>query len=71
MAIKFTLNGKPQEVDVTPDMPLLWVLRDTLAMTGTPRQRAGVTVVPGKQRIWIGRARGFLSRFLPRGRSAC
>jgi len=35
MAIKFTLNGKPQEVDVTPDMPLLWVLRDTLAMTGT------------------------------------
>ena len=35
MAIKFTLNGKPQEVDVTPDMPLLWVLRDTLGMTGT------------------------------------
>lgn len=34
-AIKFTLNGKPQEVDVTPDMPLLWVLRDTLGMTGT------------------------------------
>ena len=35
MAIKFTLNGKPQELDVTPDMPLLWVLRDTLGMTGT------------------------------------
>ncbi|HKV47924.1 MAG TPA: (2Fe-2S)-binding protein [Candidatus Acidoferrales bacterium] len=34
-AIKFTLNGKPQEVDVTPEMPLLWVLRDTLGMTGT------------------------------------
>jgi isoquinoline 1-oxidoreductase subunit alpha len=34
-AIKFTLNGKQQEVDVTPDMPLLWVLRDTLGMTGT------------------------------------
>ncbi|MGH9575455.1 MAG: (2Fe-2S)-binding protein, partial [Candidatus Acidiferrales bacterium] len=34
-AIKFTLNGKPQQVDVTPDMPLLWVLRDTLGMTGT------------------------------------
>ena len=35
MAITFTLNGKPQNVDVSPDMPLLWVLRDTLNMTGT------------------------------------
>jgi isoquinoline 1-oxidoreductase subunit alpha len=35
MAIQFTLNGKPQTVDVTPNMPLLWVLRDTLGMTGT------------------------------------
>jgi isoquinoline 1-oxidoreductase alpha subunit len=35
MAIKFTLNGKPQTVEVSPDMPLLWVLRDTLNMTGT------------------------------------
>jgi isoquinoline 1-oxidoreductase alpha subunit len=34
-AIKFTLNGKTQNVDVSPDMPLLWVLRDTLGMTGT------------------------------------
>src|SRR6201997_3118802 len=35
MAISFTLNGKSQSVDVSPDMPLLWVLRDTLSMTGT------------------------------------
>ncbi|HMD39289.1 MAG TPA: (2Fe-2S)-binding protein [Candidatus Acidoferrum sp.] len=35
MAITFTLNGKPQTVDVSPDMPLLWVLRDVLNMTGT------------------------------------
>jgi isoquinoline 1-oxidoreductase alpha subunit len=35
MAIQFTLNGKPQMVDVNPNMPLLWVLRDTLGMTGT------------------------------------
>src|SRR6266404_481937 len=35
MATSFTLNGKPQTVDVSPDMPLLWVLRDTLNMTGT------------------------------------
>ena len=34
-SIKFTLNGKPQTVDVSPEMPLLWVLRDTLGMTGT------------------------------------
>src|ERR1700679_2979394 len=34
-AVKFTLNGKPQTVDVQPQMPLLWVLRDTLGMTGT------------------------------------
>ncbi|HEX3727609.1 MAG TPA: (2Fe-2S)-binding protein [Pirellulales bacterium] len=35
MAIKFTLNGKPQSVDAPAQMPLLWVLRDTLGMTGT------------------------------------
>jgi isoquinoline 1-oxidoreductase subunit alpha len=35
MAITFTLNGKPQTVDISPEMPLLWVLRDTLNMTGT------------------------------------
>jgi isoquinoline 1-oxidoreductase alpha subunit len=32
---RFTLNGKPQSVSVSGDMPLLWVLRDTLGMTGT------------------------------------
>lgn len=35
MAIKFTVNGKPHEVDVDPDTPLLWVLRDELGLTGT------------------------------------
>jgi isoquinoline 1-oxidoreductase subunit alpha len=35
VAIHFTLNGKPQTVDVNPDMPLLWVIRDHLNMTGT------------------------------------
>jgi isoquinoline 1-oxidoreductase subunit alpha len=33
--VKFNLNGKPQTVDAIPEMPLLWVLRDTLGMTGT------------------------------------
>ncbi len=32
---KFNVNGKPQTVNVSPAMPLLWVLRDTLGMTGT------------------------------------
>ncbi|MGA9885226.1 MAG: (2Fe-2S)-binding protein [Candidatus Acidiferrales bacterium] len=35
MATRFTVNGKSQTVDVNPDMPLLWVIRDTLNMTGT------------------------------------
>jgi aerobic-type carbon monoxide dehydrogenase small subunit (CoxS/CutS family) len=30
-----TVNGKRQVVDVAADTPLLWVLRDTLGMTGT------------------------------------
>jgi aerobic-type carbon monoxide dehydrogenase small subunit (CoxS/CutS family) len=34
-AIKFSLNGKAQTVDVVPQMPLLWVLRDTIGLTGT------------------------------------
>ena len=29
------INGKSKEVDVTPDTPLLWVLRDHLDMVGT------------------------------------
>ena len=34
-AVKFTLNGKPRTVEIEPAMPLLWVLRDTLGLTGT------------------------------------
>ncbi len=33
--IQLTVNGQAQEVDVSPDTPLLWVLRDTLGLTGT------------------------------------
>jgi len=29
------INGRPQSVDVQPETPLLWVLRDVLHMTGT------------------------------------
>jgi isoquinoline 1-oxidoreductase subunit alpha len=34
-AISITVNGKAHSVEVSPDTPLLWVLRDTLALTGT------------------------------------
>ena len=32
---RITVNGRLHEVDVDPDTPLLWVLRDTLGMGGT------------------------------------
>ena len=35
MAITLNVNGQPRTVDVEPDTPLLWVLRDTLGLTGT------------------------------------
>ena len=35
MAITFEVNGQSQTVEVSPDTPLLWVLRDTLNLTGT------------------------------------
>jgi isoquinoline 1-oxidoreductase alpha subunit len=35
MALTLTLNGKSTTVDVPPDMPLLWVVRDVLNMKGT------------------------------------
>ena len=31
----FQVNGEERNVDVAPDTPLLWVLRDTLGLTGT------------------------------------
>ena len=34
-AIKINVNGKQQAIDVSPETPLLWVLRDTLGLTGT------------------------------------
>jgi aerobic-type carbon monoxide dehydrogenase small subunit (CoxS/CutS family) len=35
MIVDFTLNNAPRRVDVPAAMPLLWVLRDTLGLTGT------------------------------------
>ena len=33
--ISLTVNGKPYSVDVAPEMPLLWVIRDVIGLTGT------------------------------------
>jgi aerobic-type carbon monoxide dehydrogenase small subunit (CoxS/CutS family) len=33
--IELNINGKAQSVDVSPDTPLLWVIRDSLGLTGT------------------------------------
>ena len=35
MPITMTVNGRAQALDIEPDTPLLWVLRDTLGLTGT------------------------------------
>jgi isoquinoline 1-oxidoreductase subunit alpha len=33
--VTLTVNGTRHELDVSPDMPLLWVVRDSLGLTGT------------------------------------
>ena len=35
MAITITVNGEAHALDVEPEMPLLWALRETLGLTGT------------------------------------
>ena len=34
-AVHLLINNTPHEVEIAPDTPLLWVLRDTLSLTGT------------------------------------
>lgn len=35
MQTSFTINGKATQVNVPPEMPLLWIIRDELGLTGT------------------------------------
>ncbi|RVU49370.1 (2Fe-2S)-binding protein [Rubrivivax rivuli] len=39
--MRLNVNGRPHEVDVEPEMPLLWVLRDELGITG-PKYGCGI-----------------------------
>jgi isoquinoline 1-oxidoreductase alpha subunit len=39
--IRFTVNGRPREITVEPEMPLLWVLRDELDIKG-PKYGCGI-----------------------------
>jgi isoquinoline 1-oxidoreductase subunit alpha len=41
--MRLTVNGKTYEVDVEDDMPLLWVLRDELGITG-PKYGCGIAM---------------------------
>ena len=44
--ITITVNGQPHQVEVPTDMPLLWVLRDVLGMTGTNSDAASRFAAP-------------------------
>ena len=41
--MKLTVNGENHELDVEPDMPLLWVLRDILGIVG-PKYGCGIAM---------------------------
>lgn len=43
MTFKLTVNGRPVTVDVPPEMPLLWVVRDVLDLRGT-KYSCGIAV---------------------------
>ena len=41
--MRLKVNGQDHEVDVAPEMPLLWVLRDELGITG-PKYGCGIAI---------------------------
>ena len=50
--IDLNLNGRNVAVDVDTDMPLLWVLRDVLGLTGTKYGCGRHRKVPCRIRTW-------------------
>ena len=65
MAYTIRVNGTDHTVDVDGDTPLLWVLRDTLAMTGT---KFGCGIAADNAARWIADLRGPRLRRAPRWR---
>ncbi len=55
--IKLSVNGKTHEIDVDPDMPLLWVVRDILGLTGT-KYGCGESVCASGTRSYSGSSAG-------------
>jgi hypothetical protein len=53
--VSLTVNGKSREIEVPPDMRLLWVLRDVLGLTGTKFgcgiAQCGACTVPDRLRV--------------------
>jgi isoquinoline 1-oxidoreductase alpha subunit len=49
--IKLTINGKAHDIDVEPDTPLLWAIRDTIGLTGVATRSCSfpVSEAAGKQ----------------------
>jgi len=50
--MRLTINGRDHEVDVEPDMPLLWVLRDVLGIHGV-KYGCGIAQC-GSCTVWLG-----------------
>ena len=54
--VKLKINGKSHKVDIEPDTPLLWTIRDTIGLTGTKygcgiEQCGACTVLIGKRPV--------------------
>ena len=54
--VELKINGKSHKVDIEPDTPLLWTIRDTIGLTGTKygcgiEQCGACTVLIGKRPI--------------------
>lgn len=52
------MNGQPRNLDIDPNMPLLWVHRDQLALTGSQygcdnAQCGACTLYPGDKAVWF------------------
>ncbi len=49
MPITLTVNGQSRTLDIDPDTPLLWAIRETLGLTGT-KFGCGIAAVRGVHR---------------------